>query len=101
MISNLPGVMGLELDPEHLDWTWRSWREWVEIGRSTSKYRGRDVHDTRTIPMQHTHKPRHRGAELEAGCVSSLRGAPRLRFDCSVCPEGLNEEADSGSEGAG
>lgn len=26
MISNLLGVIGLELDAEHLDWTWRSWK---------------------------------------------------------------------------
>lgn len=67
------------------------------------------MHDTHTIPLQRTHKPGHRGAELEAGRWDGLRpaacaalgGAPRRRFDYSVCPEGANKEADSGSEGAG
>lgn len=49
--------------------------EKLETGRSTSKDRGRDVHDTHTIPLQRTHKPGHRGAELEAGRWDGLRPA--------------------------
>lgn len=42
VIRNFLGAIRFELDLENLDWIWRSWEEWVEVGwKSIYSYRGR------------------------------------------------------------